>query len=87
MSSSVPFIDPSTGKVDTDQVLAEAVPLAKLIALFAALAAVPLLLVFLMGARSGTGAVFVVLAQFILAIGAGIVLIYVITRAIQLAEE
>jgi len=82
---STPFVD-TDGTIDTDQVLAEAVPLARLIGLFVAVALVPFALVFLALGNSILGTVLVVAAQFVLAVGTGIVLMYVIARGTQLAE-
>ena len=84
MPSSPPFIDRETEKLDTDQLLAEAVPLAKLIGLVAILALVPLIIATSVGIFPW---LLVVITQFILAVGFALVLIYVITRGIQLAEE
>ncbi len=86
MSSSPPFIDHESGSLDTDQIRNEAFRLAGLIALFAGLALVPFVFVFLSGGNSALGLLFTVIGQLILAVGAGIVLIYIITRGIQLAE-
>lgn len=49
MPPSTPFVDRATGALDTDQILAEAIPIAKLIGLFVAIALVPLAIVFLLG--------------------------------------
>lgn len=87
MPPSPPFVDRETGTVDTDQILAEAVPIAKLIGLFAAIALVPLIIVVLLAGNSLFGMILAVVAQFILAVGAGIVLLYTISRGIQLADE
>lgn len=86
MSASPPFIDQESGSLDTDQIREEAFPLTGLIALFAGLALVPFIFVFLTGGNTALGLLFTVIAQLILAVGAGIVLIYIITRGIQLAE-
>jgi hypothetical protein len=86
MSSSQPFIDRDTGTLDTTQIRAEAFPLAGLIGLFGGLALVPAVLVVLFLGSSALSLLFTVVAQFILAIGAGIVLMYVIARGIQLSE-
>jgi hypothetical protein len=51
------------------------------------LALVPAVLVFLFLGNSALSLLFTVVTQFILAIGAGIVLMYVIARGIQLSEE
>lgn len=81
------FIDPDTGSLDRSQIVTEAAPLAGLVALFLGLALVPYLIVFLFAGNSVVGAIFTVVAQAILAIGTGIVLMYVITRSLQLAGE
>ena len=87
MSSPTLFIDRATGSLDTDQILVEAIPIAKLIGLFVTYALIPLAIVFLLGGNSIVGVLFMVVAQFILAVGAAIVLLYVISRAIELAGE
>ena len=87
MAPSIPFVDRRTGSIDTGQVLAEAMPLAKLVGLVAAVALIPFLLVFFIGGHSVIGAIFAVVGQFVLAVGSGLVLMYVAARAIQLADE
>lgn len=87
MAQSTPFIDVETGGLDTDQIRAEAYPLAGLIALFAGLALIPFLVVFLFAGNSVIGLLLTVVAQLVLAVGAGIVLIYVIARGVSLAED
>jgi hypothetical protein len=84
MPSDPPFIDPTSRSLDTDQILYEAIPIASLIALFAGTALLPLLLVLAVGGGL-LGAVFTAAAQFVLAVGAGVVLLYVIVRADQLS--
>lgn len=74
MSPSPPFVDSGTGTIDTAQILAEVIPLAKLVGVFVALALVPSALVFFTLGNSALGAIFTVIAQFVLAIGSGIVL-------------
>jgi hypothetical protein len=86
MPPTRPFVDPVTGTLDTDQILTEAVPLGKLVGLFVAVAFVPLTLAFLLGGGL-VGALFALAAQFVLAVGAGVVLLYVVIRGIHLAEE
>lgn len=86
MPASTPFIN-SDGTLDTTQILQEAIPLAKLIGLIIGVALVPLVPVFLLGGRSATGLLFMIVAQFILAVGTGIVLMYVIARAAALTGE
>lgn len=83
MSPSSPFIDRESGTLDTVQIRYEAVPLAKLVAVVAAVALVPHWTATETGLIPG---VFAFLAQFVVAVGSSIVLLYVITRAIQLAE-
>ena len=87
MPSSVPFIDSETGGLDTNQIREEAYPLVGLIALFAGLALIPFLFVVLFAGDSFLGTLSIVVTQFILAVGTGIVLMYVIARAIQLAKD
>lgn len=85
MVPPTPFIDPQTRGLDTDQIRSEAYPLAGLIMLFGGLALIPFLLALFF--RGGLGVLFTILAQFIVAIGTGIVLMYVIARGIALAES
>lgn len=87
MPSKSPFIDSGTRELDTDQILSEAVPLGKLIGIFVAVSLIPFALVFFSLGNSGVGALFVVIGQFILAVGTGIVLMYIIARGIQLSGE
>ncbi|WP_458188628.1 hypothetical protein [Haladaptatus sp. NG-WS-4] len=87
MPSDTLFVDRGTGTIDTTQILVEALPLAKLIGLVVAIALAPFALVFLLFEHSVLGAIFTVVGQFILAVGSGIVLMYVVSRAIQLSDE
>lgn len=87
MPPSTPFVDPDTATLDTEQIYAEAIPLAKLVGLFIGLALVPLVIVYLLAGHSVFGALLTAIAQFILAIGSGIVLMYVIARAKQLTDD
>jgi hypothetical protein len=86
MPPSSPFIAPD-GTVDTDRVLAEAVPLAGLIGLFVALAVPPFAVVYLFAGGSLLGLLLTVVGQFVLAVGTGVVLMHVVARALHLAEE
>ncbi|MFW5955920.1 MAG: hypothetical protein ACOCQY_00795 [Halorhabdus sp.] len=79
-------VDRETGALDTSRIRQEAYPLLGLIFLFAGLALVPFLFVLLFFGNSGLGFVFTLLTQLVLAVGAGIVLMYIIARAIQLAD-
>lgn len=85
MPPSRPFIVEESGALDTDQILQEAYPLVGLIALFGALALVPFAIVVLLGGL--IGGILTLLAQSVLAVGTGIILIYAIARGIQLADE
>lgn len=87
MPSETPFVDPATGTLETDQILYEAIPLGKLIGVFVAISLVPYALVFSDLGTAGIDVVLVVIGHFILALGAGIVLIYAIARGTQLAEK
>ncbi len=85
MSPSGPFFDSSSGELDTEQVLYEARPLAELIGAIGVVALIPALFQFLL---SGIFAfMFAIVTQFVLAVGAGLVLMYVITRSNQLMKE
>jgi len=85
---SPPFVDRGSGELDQYQLLAEARPLAKLVGLFVALAIVPFGLAFLASSVNGAlSLLFAVVGQFVLAVGAGVVLIYVVARGIQLSER
>jgi len=79
------FVD-DTGGLDLEQVVSEAVPIAYLVGTFATVALVPFLLGLLFG-PGGIGLVFTILGQFVLAVGAAVVLLYVVTRALQLHEQ
>ena len=85
MPSQTPFFDSETGTLDTAKILAEAIPLAKLVGLFVAVSLVPFALaVASLGTGSLVGSAFVLVGQFVLAVGAGIVLLYVLVRSRQL---
>jgi hypothetical protein len=84
---SHPFVDEETGAIDRERVLSEAIPLGKLVLLVAATAFLPFSIVLLFGSFSVLGTVFTLLAQFVLAVGTGIVLLYVVARGIQIAEQ
>ena len=87
MSPSSPFVDPKTGSLDVNRILAEAVPLAKLIGLVALFALGPYVVALLLGPRFPLSGVFVLATQFILAVGSGLVLMYIISRAVQIAGD
>ncbi|WP_254829553.1 hypothetical protein [Haloglomus salinum] len=85
MPSDPPFLDSTDRSLDTDQLLYEAVPVAKLVALVTLVAFVPFALQFGVGGNEFLGVLFGVLGQFVLAVGAAVVLLYVVARARQLA--
>ncbi|NEU56359.1 hypothetical protein [Halorussus sp. MSC15.2] len=87
MSPSPPFLDRKTGTIDWKQVFREAVPLARLVGVFVAVALVPFAFVFLFEDNAALRAMFTVATQFVLAVGSGIVLMYVVSRGIRLADE
>ncbi|MBB6647726.1 hypothetical protein [Halobellus ruber] len=87
MPSDTPFFDAGSGTLDVAEILSEAIPLARLIGLFVGVSLLPFILgAFSFGTGSLVGAAFVLLGQFVLAVGAGIVLLYVVVRARQLSN-
>ncbi|WP_332898809.1 hypothetical protein [Haladaptatus sp. CMSO5] len=84
--SPPPFIDRESGELDLRQIRAEVFPLAGLIVLFGGLALLMFLITLLVAGNSLLGGLLTVVTQFILAVGTGIVLMYVIARGIQLAD-
>ena len=84
---SLPFVDDETGEIDRSRVLTEALPIAKLAALAVAAALVPAAVAHLFGEFSIVGELFTILTQFVLAVGAGVVLLYIVARGTQIAEE
>lgn len=90
MSPSRPFFESPSGEIDTSQIVYEAVPLAKLVGVVAVVALVPLVLQFvlieLIGMFPVVGFLLSLAVQFVLAVGSGIVLTYVIVRALHLAD-
>ncbi|MHB9285661.1 hypothetical protein ACKVMT_01310 [Halobacteriales archaeon Cl-PHB] len=88
MPPARPFFEASSGALDVEQLVAEAYPLAKLIGLVAIVALVPvllqLLLVDFVGVTPALHLVLGLATQFVLAVGAGLVLLYVVSRAQQL---
>jgi len=91
MSPSRPFFTAPSGDLDTGQIVDEALPLAKLVAAVGVVALVPVLLqvllVEVLAVVPVFGVLFTFAAQFVLAVGTGIVLMYVVVRANQLAAE
>jgi len=87
MPSAKPFIDPTTGELDTTRVVSEAVPIGKLVGLFVVVSLVPFSLVFLALGNSLLGTLLVAIGQFVLAVGAAVVVTYAVARGIQLSGE
>lgn len=86
MPPSDPLIDPATGDIDIGRLYYEARPIAELLAIVAGIALVPFAVALFLGG-SLLAVPFAVLGQFVLAVGAGVVLLYVIARGIRLADE
>jgi hypothetical protein len=86
MTRTPPFVDQETGRIDRQRVLVEAIPVAELVGLVAAVALVPFAIAVLLG-PSGFRALFVLLTQFALAVGSGVVLIHVVSRGVQLGTD
>ena len=85
--SSSPFVDRHEGTVKVGQLLAEAIPLAKLVGVVVAAALVPFgLRLLVTSSFSPLGILLTLAAQFVLAVGGGLVLMYVVARGIHLAE-
>jgi hypothetical protein len=84
--SSPPFIDQESGELDLSQIRAEAFRLAGLIVLFGGVALLVFLLTLLVAGNAVLAGFLTVVLQFVLAVGTGIVLMYVIGRGIQLAD-
>lgn len=87
MSPSSPFVDLENGSIDVGRVVVEAWPIARLVAMFAGVALVPFLLAYGAGPGSPLAALFAIAGQFVLAVGAGVVLIHVVVRGTRLAAE
>lgn len=95
MATDRPFFRPRSTTLDTDQLLAEAVPLGKLVLVIGLVALIPLILQILFVEALALVPislglfqfVFAVMTQFVLAVGAGLILIYVIARGVQYEHE
>lgn len=87
MAPTTVFVNRETGELDTDQIVFEAIPIAKLIALFVVITIVPLRILLEVGLPPIVETILSLMAQFVLAVGTAIVLLYTISRAIQLADE
>ena len=91
MSISRRFFTSPSGEFDTGQILYEVIPLAKLVGAVGLVALVPLLLNRLLFEFVGIiplfGLLLSALTAFVLAVGTGLVLLYVVVRANQLADQ
>ncbi|MFB6353751.1 MAG: hypothetical protein ABEJ92_06660 [Halobacteriales archaeon] len=87
MSPTPPFIDGETGALDTGQVAREALRIAGLVVLFGSLAMLAFLVGLLAGGNAAVGLLFSFVAQLVIAVGAGVVLIYAVARGVQLADS
>lgn len=84
MSPSTPFVDHDEWTLDLREIVAEAIPLATLIGMVGIVAAIPLAIAIWIGIAP---LVMTLLAQFVLAVGAGVVLLYIVARAIHLSDS
>jgi hypothetical protein len=82
MPSQTPFFDSETGTLD----VAETIPIARLVGLFVAVSLLPLVVgTFSFDPDSLVGAAFVLVGRFVLAVGAGVTLLYVVVRGRRLS--
>lgn len=87
MNDSQLFVDERTGRLDFDQLRAEAIPIAKLMGFFLVFGLGFFLWGLFMSRSMGAlGFLFLVAGQFWLVLGGAIVLMYTISRAITLAR-
>jgi hypothetical protein len=82
---TAPFIDPVSSELELRQIFRESVPLLELVVLFGGLALLPFLVALLVAGNSPLGLLLTLLSQLILAVGTGVVLIYVVARGVQLS--
>jgi hypothetical protein len=91
MSPSRPFFASHSGELDTAQLLREAIPLARLIGAVGLVALIPLALQFflveLLGILPQLRILLSLAAQFVLAVGTGLVLMYVIVRSNRIVDD
>lgn len=83
---SPPFIDRESGELDLGQIRAEAFPVAGLVVLFGTLALLPFLVTLLVSYNRLLAGFFTLVSQFVIAVGVGVVLMYVVARGTQLAD-
>jgi hypothetical protein len=91
MSPSKPFFASPSGELDTEQLVEEALPLARLIGAIGVVALIPVFLQFVLlevlGILPQLGVLLSLAVQFVLAVGTGVVLMYVIIRSNQLMDK
>jgi hypothetical protein len=91
MSPSRPFFTSPSGDLDTEQLVEEALPLARLIGAIGVVALIPVFLQFVLleglEILPQLGILLSLAVQFVLAVGTGVVLMYVIVRSNQLMDE
>jgi hypothetical protein len=79
-----PFVEPGTLSLDFDALGREALPITALVALFGGLTLLPFAVGFAFGGQLAL--LSVIVGQFVLVVGTAMLLLYVVTRAIQLAN-
>lgn len=89
MADSRPFVDMEAGEIETAELWAEAAPIALLIGVFGAIAMGVFLVGFFLSDVFGFAGAWLgaIAARFVLAVGAGVVLLYVVVRGRQLAAD
>lgn len=85
MSKKHPFFT-NTGSLDFKRVFLEIIPLVKIGVFIGFVSIFPLLFGFLFQSTLRFN-VFILITQSILTIGSGLVLLYIVSRAIQIADE
>ncbi|WP_181684614.1 hypothetical protein [Halorhabdus salina] len=86
MADAPPFVNPETSELDLYQIWDEALPVLGLVVLFGSLALLPYLVAVVVFEGTFVSLLLILFTQLLFAVGAAIVLMYVITRAIQLAD-
>ena len=86
MGDAPPFVNPATNELDLHQIWNEALPVLGLVVLFGSLALLPYLVVVVVFEGTVISSILMAFTQLVLAVGASIVLMYVVARAIQLSD-
>ncbi|MFC3958360.1 hypothetical protein [Halovivax cerinus] len=87
MTDPRPFIDGRDGELDVDRILVETIPIAKLMGSFLLVGLVFFALATLTTSLGLFEFLLVVAGRFVLVLGGFVVLLYVIVRGSQLADE